>query len=74
MGNAVSPCVAAALGCCLLQAAVAQVPADVDHAVVAVLDPELLQVSLGQKLVTHTACCLLCVMYVFLSDSAARNC
>ncbi|KAA6418346.1 MAG: hypothetical protein FRX49_11711, partial [Trebouxia sp. A1-2] len=43
MGNAVSPCVASALGRCLLLAAVAEAPPDVDHAVVAVPDPELLQ-------------------------------
>ena len=51
MGNAVSPCVAAALGRCLLLAAVAEAPAHVDHAVVAVPDPELLQVS-KEKFVT----------------------
>lgn len=45
MGNAVSPCVAAALGRCLLLATMAEAPADVDHAVVAVPNPELLQVS-----------------------------
>ena len=54
MGNAVSPCVASALGRCLLLAAVAEAPPDVDHAVVAVPDPELLQVSLGHTLMTST--------------------
>ena len=75
MGNAVSPCVAAALGRCLLLAAVAEAPADVHHAVLAVPDPELLQVSktnpaagsaenvsLKQKLVTRTTCCCRCDM------------
>ncbi len=63
MGNAVSPCVAAALGRCLLLAAVAEAPADVDHAVLAVPDPELLQVSLEQSLMTCTTCCCLCDMF-----------
>ncbi len=64
MGNAVSPCVAAALGRCLMLAAVAEAPADVDHAVVAVPDPELLQVRLGQKLMTRASCCCLRDMYM----------
>ncbi len=55
MGNAVSPCVAAALGRCLLLAAVAEAPADVDHAVLAVPDPEILQVSKGKELTGNKA-------------------
>ena len=44
MGNAVSPCVASALGRCLALAAVGAVPAALNQAVVAVPDPELMQV------------------------------
>ena len=47
MGNAVSPCVASALGRCLALAAVGGVPGDLDHAVVAVPDPVLHEVSWG---------------------------
>lgn len=56
MGNAVSPCVASALGRCLALAAVGWgpseggyggggAPGDLDHAVVAVPDPVLHEVS-----------------------------
>lgn len=44
MGNAVSPCVASALGRCLALAAAGAVPADLDHAVVPVPDPQLIKV------------------------------
>lgn len=44
MGNAVSPCVASALGRCLALAAVGAVPADLDYAVVPVPDPQLIKV------------------------------
>ena len=44
MGNAVSPCVASALGRCLALAAVGAVPADLDYAVVPVPDPLLIKV------------------------------
>ena len=45
MGNAVSPCVASALGRCLALAAIGAVPADLDHAVVPVPDPQLIKVA-----------------------------
>lgn len=44
MGNAVSPCVASALGRCLALAAAGAVPAHLDHAVVPVPDPQLIKV------------------------------
>ena len=44
MGNAVSPCVASALGRCLALAAVGAVPAHLDHAVLPVPDPLLIKV------------------------------
>lgn len=44
MGNAVSPCVASALGRCLALAAAGAVPADLEHAVVPVPDPLLIKV------------------------------
>ena len=53
MGNAVSPCVASALGRCLALAAAGAVPADLDHAVVPVPDPQLIKVYPPQ-IITHS--------------------
>lgn len=68
MGNAVSPCVASALGRCLALAAAGAVAPDLDHAVVPVPDPQLI------KVVTLSSRCaafkpMLCLMYAKLLSS-----
>lgn len=65
IGNAVSPCVASALGRCLALAAVGAVAPDLDHAVVPVPDPQLIKVV---TLSSHCAACegVLCLMFIMV--------
>lgn len=65
IGNAVSPCVASALGRCLALAAAGVVTPDLDHAVVPVPDPQLIKVLTFSS---HCAACEgnLCTMFIMV--------
>ena len=59
MGNAVCPMVASALGRCLALAAEGAAPAPLDHPVVAVPNPEWVEVGLNGYV--NRACITLCM-------------